>query len=100
MYAGPIVDTHMHLWDLSNGYAWLSSPVPEFERLIGNYDELRRNCLAPDYIALTRDSNVVKSVHVQPFGFPGHPGGRASRSCPATVCYSRCRSTTTRFRMR
>jgi hypothetical protein len=63
----------LHLWDLANGYAWLSSPVPEFERLIGNYDELRRNFLAPDYIPLTRDSNVVKSVHVQAFGFPGYP---------------------------
>jgi predicted TIM-barrel fold metal-dependent hydrolase len=23
MYSGPIIDTHMHLWDLANGYAWL-----------------------------------------------------------------------------
>jgi predicted TIM-barrel fold metal-dependent hydrolase len=22
MYSGPIIDTHMHLWDLANGYAW------------------------------------------------------------------------------
>jgi predicted TIM-barrel fold metal-dependent hydrolase len=47
--------------------------VPEFERLIGNYDQLRHNFLAPDYLSLTKDSNVVKSVHVQAFGFPNHP---------------------------
>jgi predicted TIM-barrel fold metal-dependent hydrolase len=63
----------MHLWNLANGYRWLSNQVPEFERLIGNYDRLRHNFLVPDYIALTRDSNVVKSVHVQAFGFPNHP---------------------------
>jgi predicted TIM-barrel fold metal-dependent hydrolase len=73
MYAGPIVDTHMHLWDLANGYGWISNRLPEFERLIGNYDKLRRNFLRPDYMALTRDSNVVKSVHVQAFGFPDRP---------------------------
>jgi len=22
MYSGPIIDTHTHLWDLANGYAW------------------------------------------------------------------------------
>ena len=43
----------MHLWDLANGYAWLNNRVPAFEHLIGNYDPLRRNVLAPDYTALT-----------------------------------------------
>jgi predicted TIM-barrel fold metal-dependent hydrolase len=43
MYTGPVIDTHMHLWDLANGYPWLSNPDPAFERLIGNYDRLRRN---------------------------------------------------------
>jgi predicted TIM-barrel fold metal-dependent hydrolase len=38
MYSGPIIDTHMHLWDLANGYAWLNAPDPNFERLIGNYE--------------------------------------------------------------
>jgi predicted TIM-barrel fold metal-dependent hydrolase len=73
MYTGPVIDTHMHLWDLANGYPWLSNPDPAFERLIGNYDRLRRNFLAPDYMALTRGANVVKSIHVQAFGFPNDP---------------------------
>jgi len=78
MYTGPVIDTHMHLWDLANGYAWLSKPDPAFERLIGNYDALRRNFLAPDYIALTHDENVVKSVHVQAFGFADDPVGETA----------------------
>ena len=73
MYDGPIVDSHMHLWDLAQGYPWLSKPDPAFERMIGKYDSLRRNFLVPDYLALTRGSNIVKSVHLQAFGFPGHP---------------------------
>ena len=32
--------------------------------------------LAPDYLAMTRDCNVVKSVHVQAFGFPGNSVGK------------------------
>jgi predicted TIM-barrel fold metal-dependent hydrolase len=43
MYSGPIIDTHMHLWDLANGYAWLNGPDPNFELLIGNYDADRSN---------------------------------------------------------
>jgi predicted TIM-barrel fold metal-dependent hydrolase len=73
VYTGPVIDTHMHLWDLANGYPWLSKPDPAFERLIGNYDQLRRDFLAPAYVALTRDANVVKSVHIQAFGFVDDP---------------------------
>ena len=24
MYSGPIIDTHIHFWDLAKGYAWLT----------------------------------------------------------------------------
>jgi predicted TIM-barrel fold metal-dependent hydrolase len=73
MYTGPIIDTHMHLWDLANGYAWLSKVDPNMVHLFGDYNKLRRNFLVPDYLALTRGWNIVKSVHVQAFGFPGRP---------------------------
>lgn len=73
MHADPIVDTHMHLWDLANGYEWLSKASPDFERLIGPYESLRRNFLGPDYSAIVRSSNVVQSVYVQALGFPGRP---------------------------
>jgi predicted TIM-barrel fold metal-dependent hydrolase len=78
MYSGPVIDTHMHLWDLANGYNWLNHNDANFERLFGNYDPLKRNFLAPDYIAMTRDCNVVKSVHVQAFGFPDDPVGETT----------------------
>jgi predicted TIM-barrel fold metal-dependent hydrolase len=75
MYAGPIVDSHMHLWDLANDYPWLKNRDPNIERLIGNYDQMRHNFLFADYAALTRGSNVVKSVHIQALGFPDNPVG-------------------------
>ncbi len=78
MYSGPVIDTHMHLWDLANGYDWLSHNDANFERLFGNYDPLKRNFLAPDYAAMIRDCRVVKSVHVQAFGFPDHPVGETA----------------------
>src|SRR5262245_37376855 len=73
MYTCPIIDSHMHLWDLSNSYEWLRRPDPNFERLIGNYDALRRNFLVPDYEALTHGYRVVKSVHIQALGFANNP---------------------------
>ncbi len=54
MYTGPIIDNHMHFWDLSNDYPWLNNRDPAIERLIGNYEALRHNFLAPDYFAMTR----------------------------------------------
>src|SRR5262245_24508239 len=73
MYTGPIIDTHIHLWDLANGYDWLSHRDPATERLIGDYGALRRNFLVPDYLRLTRARNVVKAVSVQTPGFPDDP---------------------------
>ena len=75
MYTGPIIDTHMHFWDLANAYPWLNNRDPAIERLIGKYELLRHNFLAPDYFAMTRGWNVVKSVHIQAFGFPDDPVG-------------------------
>ena len=50
-----IVDTHQHLWDTDIfRYSWLAS-VPA----------LNRSFRMPDYLAATKDLNVVKSVHVE-----------------------------------
>ena len=40
MYTGPIIDTHMHFWDLANAYPWLNNRDPAIERLIGKYELL------------------------------------------------------------
>jgi len=78
MYSGPVIDTHMHLWDLANGYAWLSQEDPNLARLFGNYDPIRRDFIARDYVSMTRNCRVVKSVHVQAFGFPDHSAGETA----------------------
>ncbi|MGA8153017.1 MAG: amidohydrolase [Terriglobales bacterium] len=50
-----IVDTHQHLWDLDLfRYSWLSSVPP-----------LNRSFRMSDYLAATRELNVVKSVHLE-----------------------------------
>lgn len=72
-YHGEIIDTHMHLWDLKNNYPWLSTPVPEFEQLIGNYDQLRQNFLPNHYKTLISKHKISQSIHVQAFGFPDNP---------------------------
>ena len=62
------VDTHAHFWDLNNPdicYRWLQ---PDFHHpQLGEHHEALKtfNYLVDDYIAETRNSNVVKAVHVQ-----------------------------------
>lgn len=73
MYNDEIIDTHMHLWDLNNNYAWLNNNIPEFEKLIGNYDSLRQNFLPNNYKEMIKGHKIVKSIHVQAFGFPDNP---------------------------
>lgn len=73
LYTVPIIDTHMHLWDLNNHYAWLETNDPVLVNLGGNYDELKKNFLVEDYIALTEHHHIVKSIHIEAFGFEGNP---------------------------
>ena len=61
------VETHVHLWDLGHPkvtYDWLG-PDAEFPRVGPNFDDLKHDYLADDFIAETRDANVTKAVHVQ-----------------------------------
>ncbi len=52
----PIVDTHQHLWDLTKFQPpWLDA-APEV---------LRRSYVTRDYIAATRELNVVKAVYME-----------------------------------
>ncbi len=73
MYGGKIIDTQMHLWDIGNPYPWLNHHNPNVEALVGNYDKLKKNFLAKDYIALTKKYKIAKAVHLQVFGFPDDP---------------------------
>jgi len=63
----PLVDTHVHYWDLKDPvlhYAWLQ---PDWiHPILGNIDGLKvLRYTADEYIAETRFQNVSKAVHVQ-----------------------------------
>lgn len=59
-----IIDSHMHIWDLSFGkFAWLCSP--ENESFLGDYSPLKQNYLIPDYRHDSRNFPIEKAVYVQ-----------------------------------
>lgn len=67
LYAGPIVDSHHHFWDLSlDRHPWLR----------GSDDpKLARDCRPADYQRETAGYNVVASVHVEANWDPADPLG-------------------------
>ena len=72
-----IVDAHHHLWDLgANSYPWLTTraPHPMFGE---DYDILRRNYLAEDYLADIADLPIAMSVHLQADWDPADPVGES-----------------------
>ena len=57
-----IIDTHQHLWDMSNlNYPWLE-----------DFDVLEKRYLIQDYRRATGEHNVVRSVHVEADPAPEH----------------------------
>ncbi len=65
-YAGPIIDPHMHLWDLDRHYyAWLQD-VPLPNNPAGDMSPIAyRSYGLDDYLADTAGWNVVQAVHVE-----------------------------------
>ncbi|MBS0653830.1 MAG: hypothetical protein JSR39_09960, partial [Verrucomicrobia bacterium] len=64
MHQGQIIDTHMHLWDTANGYAWL----PQLAN-----GALNRNFFGKDYLEMTKGVPISQMVHVECGGFPHNP---------------------------
>ncbi|GGL35028.1 amidohydrolase family protein [Caulobacter rhizosphaerae] len=65
-YTGPIVDPHMHLWDLDRHYyGWLQDePLPH--NPAGDTSGIAyRSYGLDDYLAETRGWNVIQTVHVE-----------------------------------
>ena len=61
-----VVDAHHHLWDLSLGrYPWLQQGYDPASFHLGDYEGLCRDFLPQDYVAVSRDCNVVATVHVE-----------------------------------
>lgn len=74
-YQGPIIDCHMHVWDLQkNVHPWLNggSDVP-FR--YGNYDAIKNSFLPPDYRRLAKRHNVVATVYMEAEWDPCDPVG-------------------------
>ena len=64
-YSGPIVDAHMHLWDLErHHYAWLQVPPPP--NPAGDVSGIAgRSYGVRDYLGDVAGWNVVRSVHIE-----------------------------------
>ena len=75
IYAGPLVDAHHHLWDLSLGkHPWLSEQKRE-EMVFGDPRPLFRDYLPSDFRSDAKHQNLVASVHVEAGWDPLDPVG-------------------------
>jgi predicted TIM-barrel fold metal-dependent hydrolase len=60
-YAGPVIDTHHHIW-LRRDIPWLADPP--IQRMFGDYFGLRRDYPVEEWINDIVPEGVTKSVHV------------------------------------
>ena len=68
----PIVDTHLHLWDLTRfSLPWLAWDGMEL---------LRRNYLMSNYLETTAESNVSKAVYMEVDVDPAQRDSEAART--------------------
>jgi predicted TIM-barrel fold metal-dependent hydrolase len=64
-YAGPIIDCHHHLWDLSmDRHPWLA-PASGGRDSLGNLAAIRRNYLPDDYRRDVAGFEIAATVHVE-----------------------------------
>ena len=65
LYSGPIIDAHIHLWDLAmDRHPWLR-PTGGAIQALGDLAPIRRNYLVDDYRRDAANQNVVASVHIE-----------------------------------
>jgi predicted TIM-barrel fold metal-dependent hydrolase len=65
LYRGPIIDAHIHLWDLGmDRHPWLR-PTGGAIQALGDLAPIRRNYLVDDYRRDAANQNVVASVHIE-----------------------------------
>ncbi|HMO08582.1 MAG TPA: amidohydrolase family protein [Paracoccaceae bacterium] len=57
-----MIDAHFHIWRQTD-LPWLSGPMQP--RIFGPYDPIRRDYLAPDYLADISGLGVTKAIYVQ-----------------------------------
>lgn len=64
MYQGQIIDTHMHIWDIANGYQWL----PHLAKGV-----LHHNFFPSDYLEMSRHQPISQMICIECGGFPQNP---------------------------
>jgi len=65
LYSGPIIDAHIHLWDLGmDRHPWLR-PTGGAIQALGDLAPIRRNYLVDDYRRDAANQNVAASVHIE-----------------------------------
>jgi predicted TIM-barrel fold metal-dependent hydrolase len=65
LYRGPIIDAHIHLWDLGmDRHPWLR-PTGGAIQALGDLAPIRRNYLVDDYRRDAANQNVLASVHIE-----------------------------------
>jgi predicted TIM-barrel fold metal-dependent hydrolase len=65
LYSGPIIDAHIHLWDLGmDRHPWLR-PTGGAIQALGGLDAIRQNYLVEDYLRDVARQDVVASVHIE-----------------------------------
>jgi predicted TIM-barrel fold metal-dependent hydrolase len=65
LYQGPIIDPHIHLWDLGmDRHPWLR-PKENPIQALGDLAPIRRNYLVDDYLHDVANQNVGASVHIE-----------------------------------
>ena len=66
LYRGPIIDAHIHLWNLAmDRHPWLRPKGGSIQAL-GDLAPIRRNYLVDDFRRDAANQNVVASVYIEP----------------------------------
>lgn len=76
LYAGPIVDTHVHYWDPTRHYYPRITDKPYVKFRYGNYDAIKRPYLPDEYLVGARRQGIAKVVHMEASFDPANPVGQ------------------------
>jgi predicted TIM-barrel fold metal-dependent hydrolase len=65
VYSGPIIDAHIHLWDLTmQKHPWLM-PSDGGVQALGSLDKLRHDFVVADYLRDSANQPIVATVHIE-----------------------------------
>jgi predicted TIM-barrel fold metal-dependent hydrolase len=65
VYTGPIIDAHIHLWDLSmQKHLWLM-PSGGSVRVLGGLEKLRHDFVVADYLSDSANQAIAAAVHIE-----------------------------------